>query len=728
MQEDKLKFVEALVSKMTLEEKVGQMNQYTGFRDHTGPVTRGVDPEAKLEHIRQGKVGSMLNVKGVEEIRELQCAAVEGSRLGIPMIFGFDVIHGYKTLTPIPLAEAASFDLKAIENSARIAAREAAAAGINWTFAPMVDVSRDARWGRVMEGAGEDPWYGSQVARARIRGFQGDDLSDPLTVAACAKHFAAYGFAESGKDYNTVDMSQSTLHNVVLPPFKAAVDAGVATFMNGFNELNGIPVTADKHIQRDILKGHWAFDGFMVSDWNSVGELPTHGLAADLNQATRLAVEAGCDMDMESHAYIRNLTALVEDGEISEETIDDAVSRILGVKYDLGLFEDPYRYCDQERESALIECKAHKDAALDIARKSIVLLKNDDQLLPLTKSGLSIGLIGPLGTDKTSPLGSWRLGSEDESADSVLEGLSAIGDNTIEYESGVTLVNGEAKFTQELSINTDDRRGIERAVALAQRVDRVVMVLGEHAFQSGEGRSRTNLGLPGLQQELLEQVYAVNQNVILVLMNGRPLTISWAAEHVPAIVETWHLGTRSGDAIAQVLYGDFNPSGKLPMTFPRSVGQVPIYYNTKNTGRPIPLEPVFWSHYSDESNEPLYPFGFGLSYASFEYLDLRISLLDNAVSVVVDIKNTSQTSGTEVVQVYIRDRVASVTRPVKELKRFAKVFIEQDNTTTVQFELTTDDLGFYDNQGQYIFEPGEFEIMVGGNSRDLLKETVVVDL
>lgn len=710
--------VDGLLSKMTLEEKIGQMNQYSSFYDVTGPAPSEANAKKKYDHIKGGLVGSMLNVKGVEEIRKMQKLAVENSRLGIPMIFAYDIIHGYKTLSPIPLAESASWDLEAIEKSARIAATEAAAAGLNWTFAPMMDVSRDARWGRVMEGAGEDPYLGSLIAAARVRGFQGDDLSASNTILACAKHFAAYGFAEAGRDYNTVDIGLSTLYNIVLPPFKAAQEAGVRTFMNSFNELNGIPATADEFLQREILKGEWGFEGFVVSDWGSVKEIAYHGQAESEEHATERAVNAGSDMDMESYYYVNHIKGLVESGKIEEAKIDDAVKRILRTKFELGLFDDPYKYCDEEREKTMIYHDDHMKAVLDIAKKSIVLLKNEDNLLPLPKSGKKVALIGALADDKNSPLGSWRIASDDNTAISVLEGMKAYKGNELLHSAGPALVNGEVSFVMQVNINKDDRSGMEEAVATAKDADVVVMVLGEHGFQSGEGRSRTKLDLPGLQQELLEAVYAVNKNVVLVLMNGRPLAISWAAEHIPTIIEAWQLGTQSGHAIAQVLYGDYNPAGKLPMSFPRTVGQVPIYYNNKHTGRRYPEPVVFWSHYIDEENSPLYPFGYGLSYTTFEYKNLNVKVQGKKVDVEVTVQNTGSLAGEEVVQLYIRDRVASVTRPVKELKGFDKIMLQAGESKKVSFTLTEQELGFYNNQRKFVVEPGFFDLMVGGNSAD----------
>jgi len=718
--------VDSLLAIMTLAEKVGQMNQYNGFWDVTGPAPAEGDAAKKYDHLRNGLVGSMLNVRGTEAVRKVQKIAVEETRLGIPLIIGFDVIHGYKTISPIPLAEAASWDLEAIRKSAGVAAAEAAASGINWTFAPMVDISRDARWGRIMEGAGEDPYLGSKIAIARVKGFQGDNLAAVNTVAACSKHFAGYGFSESGKDYNTVDIGLARLYNTVFPPFEATIDAGVKTFMNAFNVLNGVPATGNAFLQRTVLKGDWGFKGFVVSDWGSINEMITHGYARDGKDAAMLAANAGSDMDMESYHYVNQLEALVKEGKVDESLIDDAVSRILTVKYELGLMDDPYSYCNPEREKQVVGSKENNDLVLDMARKSIVLLKNEGNLLPLSKSGLNIAVIGALSADKDSPLGSWRLAADANTAISVLEGLQGYGGNKLHYEKGPDLVVGEPSFILETKINTTDRSGFDEAVAGAKDKDVVVMVLGEHGFQSGEGRSRASLDLPGMQQELLEAVYAVNKNVVLVLMNGRPLTINWADEHVPAIVEAWQLGTQSGKAIAEVLYGDYNPSGKLPMTFPRSVGQIPIYYNHENTGRPTIPAPdlVFWSHYMDESNDPLYEFGYGLSYSRFQYSNLRLSdntlVDDGQITATVTLSNTGAYEGTEIVQLYLRDLVASRSRPVKELKGFEKVTLKPGESRDVAFSIDRSLLQFYSQNNTWEAEPGDFRVFVGGSSKTVL--------
>ncbi|WP_130735218.1 beta-glucosidase BglX [Flavobacterium sp. J27] len=722
--------VDSILKLMTLEEKIGQMNQYNGFWEITGPAPKDGQAAKKYEDLKKGLVGSMLNVKGAKDVYTLQKIAVEETRLGIPLLFGFDVIHGYKTISPIPLAEAASWDLDAIKNSAAIAAEEAAAVGINWTFAPMVDISRDARWGRVMEGAGEDPFLGSKIAEARIKGFQGEDLSSKKTVLACAKHFAGYGFAEAGRDYNTVDVGEQTLQNIILPPFKASVDAGVRTFMNSFNDLNGIPATGNKMLQRDILKGDWNFNGFIVSDWGSINEMIAHGYAKDSENAAEIAVNAGSDMDMESYAYVTYLKKLIDEGKVKETDVDDAARRILRTKFELGLFENPYKYCDEAYEKATVGKKEFHEGVLDIAKKSIVLLKNDDNLLPLQKSGKKIALIGALANDKTSPLGSWRIGADDETAVSVLEGMNAYEGNQLTYAKGADVALGRTQFMWETKINETDTSEFSKAITIAKNADVVVMVLGEHGLQTGEGRSRADLGLPGVQQQLLEAIYKVNKNIVLVLNNGRPLAIPWAKDNVPAIVEAWHLGTQSGNAIAQVLYGDYNPSGKLPMTFPRNVGQVPLYYNYKNTGRPVLNEPesVFWSHYIDEKNTPLYAFGYGLSYSKFEYSNLTLSKKTfqhgEKITVSITLKNNSNTKGKEVVQLYIRDLVASYTRPVKELKDFKMIELNPQETKRISFEINEELLSFYTKNKKWETEPGAFKIFIGGSSDNTLEDQI----
>ncbi|WP_336717874.1 beta-glucosidase BglX [Chryseobacterium mucoviscidosis] len=722
------KKIDVLMSKMTLEEKVGQMNQYNGFWDVTGPAPVGGSAEEKYENIKKGLVGSMLTVRGVKEVKAVQKIAVEQTRLGIPLIIGFDVIHGYKTLSPIPLAEAASWDLKAIEKSAEVAASEAAASGINWTFGPMMDISRDARWGRVMEGAGEDPFLGGKIAAARVKGFQGDNtFRSPLRIAATAKHFAAYGFVEAGLEYNAVEIGNNTLFNQVLPPFKSAVDEGIRSVMNSFNTINGTPATADRYLLRDVLKNKWNFSGFVVSDWASIREMISWGFSKDEKAAAKSAVEAGTDMDMESGIYFPYLIDLVKQGKVKESYIDDAVRRILRVKFELGLFDNPYRFLDEKREKETVGSTANHEAVLDMAKKSIVLLKNEKNLLPLKKSGQKILLLGSLAESKNSPLGSWRIAADNNTAVSVLEGMKAYKGNQLNFVEGPKLTASEPTFLTEVDYNTTNRKGLEEAKNAAKNADVVVMVLGEHGFSSGEARSRTNIDLPGLQEEFLKEIFKVNPNIVLVLNNGRPLTINWASENIPAIVEAWHLGTQAGNAVSQVLYGDYNPSGKLPMTFPRNVGQIPVYYNHLNTGRPFDKDKnVFWSHYSDVEKTPLYPFGFGLSYTKFEYSDLKISkkLFSKGenIQVTFTLKNTGKYDGKEVAQLYIQDESASVARPVKELKGFQIVELKSGESKKISFNLTEKELGFYDNSGNFIVEEGAFKVMVGGNSESLISD------
>ena len=675
----------------------------------------------------------MLNVIGVDEIRALQKIAVEETRLGIPLIFGHDVIHGYKTIFPIPLAESSSWDLELMEKSARVAATEASADGLHWTFAPMVDISRDARWGRVMEGAGEDPFLGSLVAMARIRGFQGTDLSANNTIIACAKHFAGYGFSEAGRDYNTTDFNHYTLHNTIMPPFKASVDAGVRTFMNSFNTLDEIPATGHKYIQRDILKGDWNFDGFIVSDWGSIDQMIPHGFASNGEHAAELAVIAGSDMDMESSLYVSKLVGLVESGKVKEELIDDAVRRILRVKYELGLFEDPYKYCDKKRSELELASEENMKISLDVAKKSIVLLKNHNQLLPLRKENQKIAIIGQLADDKNSPLGNWRSQAVYNSAVSVVEGMNKYDGNEITYSNGVDLYYGMTNFHNRVKINYDDRSGFEEAKIAAANSDIVIMVLGEEGHQSGEGRSRTNIGLPGLQKELLKEIKKVNNNIILVVMSGRPLDLTWEDKNIPAILQAWHLGSKSGDAIAQVLYGDYNPSGKLTMSFPRNVGQVPVYYNFKNTGRPsTSIEQVTNSGYADVENSPLYSFGYGLSYTNFSYSDIKISsdsmTKDSKINASVTVTNSGSLKGEEVVQLYIRDIVGSIARPMKELKGFEKIELNPGESKIVNFEIDNSLLEFYSYNNIWESEPGKFHLFIGTDSNvSDYKEFYLVD-
>lgn len=702
------KFVDNLLKEMTLDEKIGQTVLYTsGYDIITGPT---VDPNYK-EYLKKGMVGGIFNAVGADYIKSLQKIAVEETRLGIPLIFGYDVIHGQRTIFPIPLAESCSWDLKAMERSARIAATEATAEGINWIYAPMVDISRDPRWGRVAEGAGEDVFLGSLIAAARVKGFQGNNLADKNTVVACVKHYAAYGATMAGRDYNTVDMSENELWNTYLPPFKAALDAGCGTIMTSFNDLNGIPASGNSYLLKDILRDKWNFNGFVVTDYTSANEMIPHGYAANEKHSAEIAMNAGVDMDMQGGVYIKHLKELVAEGKVSEKDVTEAARAVLTIKYKLGLFDDPYRYCDTEREKNDILTPENKEAARDMARKSMVLLKNEKQLLPISNNK-RIALIGPLAKDKYEILGCWSaMGNRDTIPVSVYEGLSeAIGENKIIYAKGC-------------DIQSDNTTGFSEAVRAASSADVVVMVMGEFHNMSGENNSRTNLSLPGVQLDLLKAIKKTGKPVVLVLMNGRPLTINWEKENADAILEAWFPGTMGGAAIADVLTGKYNPSGKLTMTFPQNVGQIPLFYNHKNTGRPFdPNDPklAYGSHYWDVSNEPLYPFGYGLSYTTFNYSDLILSAntisKDKPLKISVNIKNTGKYDGEEIVQLYTRDMVGSVTRPVKELKGFDKIFLKVGESKTVEFHLSVDDLRFYNPRLEYVYESGDFHVFVGGDS------------
>jgi beta-glucosidase len=699
------KRIEALLAKMTLEEKVGQMTQVTEAS------------EANRDLIKQGKIGSFLNITGASQSNELQEIALQQSRLKIPLIMGFDVIHGHKTIFPIPLAEASSWDPDLVSRDARIAAKEARAAGIHWTFAPMVDIARDARWGRIAEGSGEDPFLGSAMAAARVKGFQGSDLSAQDSVVACAKHYVAYGAAEAGRDYNTVDISEKTLREVYLPPFHAAVEAGVGTFMSAFNDLNGISASANKFTLTTILKGEWKFNGFVISDWGSIRELMNHGIAASPAEAGEKAVNAGVDMDMVGQVYPEVLASLVRQGKVSQKTIDDAVRRILRIKFKLGLFE--HALTDPAREAPVTLTKENLDVALDAARGSIVLLKNERGLLPLRKDIKSVAVIGPLADDRVTPLGSWSGKGSSENVVSVLEGIKS------KVAPGTQVFHGKG-----CDVNGDATEEIAQAVELARKAEVAILVVGESADMSGEGASRAFLDIPGKQNDLLKAVHQAGVPVIMVLMNGRPLTIVWAAENIPAIVEAWQLGVRMGDAVADVLFGDFNPGGKLPVSFPRTVGQVPIYYNHKNTGRP-PTEDHFTSRYLDVPVTPLYPFGYGLSYTSFRYSNLQLSAksigLKQQLRVSAEVENVGKLSGDEVVELYIRDLVASMSRPVKELKGFQKISLAPGEKKRVEFVLRKEDLGFFSTPAkEFVVEPGEFKVWVGTNSVEGLDASFTV--
>jgi beta-glucosidase len=704
------KKVDNLLDQMTLEEKVGQLTQYSGNGSITGPLKAEV---SQLEDIKNGLVGSMLNVIGTQNIRELQKLAVENSRLKIPLIFGLDVVHGYKTIFPIPLAMACSWDLAAIEQSARIAAIEASSAGINWTFAPMVDVSRDPRWGRVMEGAGEDPYYGSLVATAYVHGFQGANLAEKNSIVACAKHFAGYGAVEAGREYNIVDISRRVMNEIYLPPFKAAVEAGVGTLMNAFNEFEETPATANSYLLRDKLKGEWKFSGFVVSNYNSIGELIAHGVAKDKKEAAQLAITAGNDMDMASQSYRKHLVELVRTGSVDSKLVEDAVRRILRIKYQLGLFDNPYKNCDSVAEKKILLSPANVEAARDIARKSMVLLKNEGQILPLSMNIKKVAVIGPLADSKYDMLGSWGAQGDGKDAISVLDGIKA----------------AVSPFTEVLyarGCNIDDKieMAFDDAIAIAREADVVVMAIGEKWDMSGEASSRADIGIPGKQEELLDKLLKTGKPVVVLLMNGRPLAIPDLVAKAPALIETWFLGTQTGNAIADVLFGKYNPSGKLTMSFPYAVGQIPVYYNHKNTGRPkIPNTENHWvTHYMDIPNEPLFPFGFGLSYTTFEYSDIKLNKtrmnIDDSVTISITVRNTGKYDGEEVVQLYVRDLVGSVTRPVKELKGFRKVMIKTGESMNISFTLKAQDLAFFTKDMTFKAEPGDFKVFVGTSSVD----------
>jgi len=718
--------IDSVLALMTLDEKIGQMVQYNGSWDVTGPAT-GTDNEKKLENLKNGLVGSMLNVTSVEHTREAQKIVMENSRLKIPLIFGYDVIHGYQTMFPVPLGESASWDLELMEKTARVAGRETAAAGVHWTFAPMMDISRDARWGRIMEGAGEDPYLNSKIAVARIKGFQGNDLSDPKTIAACAKHFAGYGFAEGGRDYNTVNIGIYELNNTILPPFKAAADAGVATFMNSFNEIDGVPATASTYLQRDLLKGKWHWDGFVVSDWGSITELIPHGVAKDKKAAAELAVKAGSDMDMEGGAYESSLKELVEEGKVAEKLINDAVKRILRVKFRLGLFDDPYKYCDEAFEKSELYSEANQKVALEAGKKSIVLLKNENDILPIKNSIKNIAVIGPLANDKDSPLGNWRAHAVENSAVSVLEGIRNYAPKGVKitYAEGAKLSTGDRSFLNPMTFNKDDKSGFAEAEKLAKQADLVVLVVGEDAFQTGEGRSQTNIGFAGVQDDLIETVQKANKNVVMVLMNGRPMDLSWSSKNIPAIVESWFLGSQHGNAVAEILFGRYNPSGKLPVSFPQNSGMEPLYYNQKSTGRPEGGAQVTYSHYTDSPREALYPFGFGLSFTEFEYGDIELSADSfsegEKIEASISVKNTGNMVGEETVQLYLHDLVGSITRPNLELKAFEKISLKPGERKVVNFIIDKEMITYFTINKKWEAEAGDFEVMIGGNSVDLKK-------
>ncbi len=709
--------VDSVLSLMTLEEKVGQLNQLSSDFAATGPITP--DGE-KQDRVRQGKVGSYLNVTGAARTRSLQEIAMQ-SRLRIPLLFAQDVIHGYRTIFPVPLAEAASWDLTAIERAARIAAIEAAGSGIHWTFAPMVDIARDPRWGRVMEGAGEDSYLGSLIAAARVKGFQGNGLGSLDAVMACAKHFAAYGAAEGGRDYNTTDMSLRRLHEVYLPPFKAAAAAGVASFMNAFNDISGIPATAHVYLQRNILKNDWRFKGLVVSDWGSIGEMINHGYAADTADAAKKAITAGSDMDMESRAYVGKLVDLVKRKEINESLVDEAVRRVLRKKFELGLFDDPYRFSSETREKAIWDEPNHLAAARDIAKKSIVLLKNDavKQLnkpaLPLVASAnKKIALIGPLVKAIGDNNGFWSYSWPDDSV------------RIVSLWKGMERKLGSSKnliYAKGCELTGVDTSGFAAARIAARKADIVVVSVGEAGNMSGEAKSRSEIRLPGMQEQLVKELVATGKPVVVLISAGRPLVFNWISDNVPSIVYTWWLGTEAGNAIADVLFGDYNPSGKLPMTFPRSEGQIPIYYNYFSTGRPFKNDTDFnyVTAYTDLPNSPRYPFGHGLSYTTFSYDKIELSAdtmaIDGSIKAKVTVKNTGQYTGEEVVQLYIQDVAASLVRPVRELKAFEKIKLIPGESREIVFTITEKDLAFFQEDLRFAAEPGKFHVFIGGNSQ-----------
>lgn len=722
-------FVDALMKKMTLEEKLGQLN-LPGAGDITTGQASSSDIAKKIE---QGKVGGLFNIKSVAKIKEVQRLAVEKSRLKIPLLFGMDVIHGYETVFPIPLGLSCSWDMKAIERSARIAAQEASADGINWTFSPMVDIARDPRWGRIAEGSGEDAYLGSQIAKAMVRGYQGTDLTKNNTILACVKHFALYGAAEAGRDYNTTDMSHVRMYNDYFPPFKAAVDAGAGSFMASFNEIDGVPATANKWLLTDVLRKQWGFKGFVVSDYTGINEMVDHGIG-DLQTVSARALMAGLDMDMVGEGMLTTLAKSLKEGKATLQQVNAACRRILEAKYRLGLFDDPYRYCDEQRAASEVFTDANRKEARAIAAESFVLLKNQGNILPLKKSG-TIALVGPLADAKENMPGTWSVAANFSKAVSVLAGLKeTMGANgKIIYAKGSNL-DDDSLFEQRAGMFgkafTRDGRSaaelIQEAVAAANQADVIVAAIGESAEMTGESSSRSNIEIPAAQRELLKALLKTGKPLVVVLFTGRPLALTWEQEHIPAILNVWFGGSEAGSAIGDVLFGDVNPSGKLSTTFPQNIGQVPLFYNHKNTGRP--LEEGKWfskfrSNYLDVSNDPLYPFGFGLSYSQFNYGDIQLSSKslkgNQTLTASITLTNRGDRDGKEVVQLYIRDLVGSSTRPVKELKGFQKVELKKGETKTISFAITPEDLKFYNYDLKYDWEPGEFVIMIGGNSRDV---------
>ncbi|MFN8209001.1 MAG: glycoside hydrolase family 3 N-terminal domain-containing protein [Bacteroidales bacterium] len=707
--------IDSVMKLMTLEEKVGQMNQYGGGNDATGPTFGARDV---FDDIKKGRCGSVINITGADAIRKVQQIAVDSTRLHIPLMFGLDVVHGFRTVFPIPLAEACSWDLPAMEKSARIAALEASAAGLNWTFAPMVDIARDARWGRIMEGAGEDTWYGCRVAEARVKGFQGDNLSDAGTLMATAKHFAAYGAVEAGREYNTVDISERTLREIYLPPFKAAIDAGAMSVMNSFNEIGGVPSTGSEFLQRTVLKGEWAFRGVVVSDWTSIGELINHGVAADKAGAAELASKAGSDIDMESRCYLDELVDLVKNGVVEEKLVNDAVRRILRVKFMLGLFDDPYKYCNTDREKEMILHPGHLVAAAEMAKRSMVLLRNEGQILPLKKDQ-TIAMIGPMARAQADLMGPWSAKGEGK-------------DVVCLFDAFTTYLGPQGKllYAKGCEFNGEDKSGFAEALAVARKADVILLTMGESGSMTGEVNSFAHIGIPGVQAELIKELKKLNKPMVLVLFNGRPLILDWESKNIPAILEAWLPGTMGGEALAAVVFGDYNPSGKLVTTFPLTEGQIPNYYNQKNTGRPYSMKTFFISRYADIPNEPVYPFGYGLSYTKFKYTDLSlpdtVMTKDKPLKIKVTVSNTGSYDGEDVVQLYIRDLAGSVTRPIKELKGFQKIMLKQGESREVEFTISESDLRFWDIHMNYTSEPGSFRVFVGTNSQELLEAGFVL--
>lgn len=724
------RFIDQLMKKMTLEEKIGQLNLPV-----TGEITTGQAKSSDVaKRIRNGEVGGLFNLKGVERIREVQRQAVEESRLGIPLLFGMDVIHGYETIFPIPLGLSCTWDMKAIEESARIAAVEASADGISWTFSPMVDVSRDPRWGRVSEGNGEDPFLGAAIARAMIRGYQGKDMSRNDEIMACVKHFALYGASEAGCDYNTVDMSRQRMFNEYMLPYQAAVEAGVGSVMASFNEVDGVPATGSKWLMTDVLRKQWGFDGFVVTDYTGINEMIDHGMG-DQQTVAALALNAGVDMDMVSDAFSGTLKKSVEEGKVSAAAIDAACRRILEAKYKLGLFDDPYKYCDVNRPKKQIFTKEHRAIARKTASESFVLLKNEG-VLPLSKKG-TIAVVGPLANTRSNMPGTWSVAAVLDNAPSLVEGLrEVVGDRAkVVTAKGSNLI-GDADYEKRATMfgrelhrdNRTDRELLDEALKVAAGADVIVAALGESSEMSGESSSRTNLEMPDVQRALLQELLKTGKPVVLVLFTGRPLVLTWEEEHVPAILNVWFGGSEAAYAISDVLFGDVNPSGKLTATFPQNVGQIPLFYNHKNTGRPLQEGrwfEKFRSNYLDVSNEPLYPFGYGLSYTTFAYSDIHLSSTemsaDGELTATVTVTNTGSRDGAEVVQLYIRDLVGSITRPVKELKGFEKIFLKAGESRKVSFSITPELLKFYNYDLQFVCEPGDFDVMIGGNSRDVKK-------